>query len=278
MNAEPVVEARNVSFAYPDGSTVLNGIDFAVQRGEFVAIIGQNGAGKSTLLKNLTGLLRPTVGDVVICGVNTRETSVSRMASKVGFVLQNPDRQLFAKSVEQEILFGPRNLHVAEEEIRERLEWALDVTGLQALRSEFPPALSAADRSKVVIASVIAMQPEIVIFDEPTMGQDKRGRHQIMALAKDLQAKGRTIILVTHDMSLVARYAERAIVMCEGRILMNGQVTEVFSDAVKLRRAHVMPPQITELGRRVNERLGEREVYVTVNSLVERLDAAYSQG
>ena len=252
---EPVIQVDHLTYTYPNGFEALHDVSFTIEKNDFVAIIGQNGAGKSTLLKNLVGLHKPTQGNIIVDGVNTREISVARLSTKVGFVLQNPDRQLFADSVEEEIRFGPQNLKLDKAEIDTRVEHAMEQTGLTRLRREFPMALSAGDRAKVVIASVIAMQPEIIILDEPTTGQDRRGCAQIMDIAKEFQRRGHTVIVVTHAMSLVAEYADRVIVMCKGRRILDGPTAEVFAQEEKLKESFVLPPQVTRLARAMSAAL-----------------------
>ena len=266
---EAAITVDHVTYRYRNGFQALSDVSFTVQKNEFAAIIGQNGAGKSTLLKNLVGLYKPTQGEITVDGVNTRDISVAQLATKVGFVLQNPDRQLFADTVEEEIMFGPRNLKLPQEEIDSRLEQALEMTGLGPLRKEFPMALSAGDRAKVVIASVIAMRPEIIILDEPTTGQDRRGCAQIMNITKDFQREGFTVVVVTHHMALVAEYAERVIVMCQGRQLLDGPTASVFAQADKLKEAFVMPPQVTQLAARLQPWLGQNQTVLRPDELAD---------
>jgi energy-coupling factor transport system ATP-binding protein len=253
----------------------LNGIDLTVRKGEFVGIIGQNGAGKTTLVKNLVGLLAPTRGRVLIDGLDTRETAVADLATHVGLVLQNPDQQLFAQTVEEEIAFGPRNLDLSQDEIGRRVDTAIAMTGLGAFRHNFPPALAKGDRAKVIIASVLAMQPQIVILDEPTTGQDYKGCHQIMQIARQLHQDGRTVIVVTHDMALIAEYTERTVVLYRGEVLLDEQTEAVFAQTDVLRRTNVMPPQITQLARSLPPALGLPSHALTVEqfgrSILERV-------
>jgi energy-coupling factor transporter ATP-binding protein EcfA2 len=161
-------------------------VSFEIYKGDFVAIIGQNGSGKTTVLKNLLGLLRPTTGKVNVAGLDTKTAAVSDMAKHVGFVLQNPDQQLFADTVQEEVAYGPRNLKLDKDIIEQRVAEALKVVGMEDKREEFPPALSKGDRAKVVIASALALDPEIIVLDEPTTGQDYKGCHQIMQIAEAL--------------------------------------------------------------------------------------------
>lgn len=268
----PAIRTEGLAFVYESQKTrALDGLDLCVQRGEFVGIIGENGAGKTTLLKNLVGLLRPTTGKVWIEGQDASQLAVSELASRIGFVLQNPDQQLFAQTVEEEIAFGPRNLRLDRGEIRERVERAIAATGLDALRGQFPPALAKGDRAKVVIASVLAMQPRILILDEPTTGQDYKGCHQIMQLARQLHREGHTLLVVTHDMSLIAEYTARTVVLHEGRILLDDRTAEVFARPEILRRTHVTPPQITQLSQSLPRRLALPSTALTVQEMGQRI-------
>ena len=262
------IEIEDLAYVYqPHGVMALGGISFAIRRGEFVGIVGHNGAGKTTLLKNVVGLLLPTSGWVTVGGVDTRQTTVADLTTWVGFVSQNPDQQLFAQTVEEEIAFGPRNLGLSEAQIRERVAMGIAMTELEEFRHEFPPALAKGDRAKVVIASVLAMEPEVIILDEPTTGQDYRGSRQIMQIARRLHQQGRTVLVVTHDMALVAEYTERAIVLCQGQVLLDGATATVFSQPEVLRRTHVMPPQITQLAQALPHELGLPACALTVEQL-----------
>ncbi len=273
----PAVRTAGLTFVYqPQKTTALDGLDLTIQRGEFVGIIGENGAGKTTLLKNLVGLLQPTSGRVWIDGQDISQLAVAEVAMRVGFVLQNPDQQLFAQTVEEEIAFGPRNLRLDRDQVQARVDHAIAATGLDAVRQEFPPALPRGDRAKVVLASVLAMQPHILILDEPTTGQDYKGCHQIMQLARQLHREGHTLLVVTHDMALIAEYAARTVVIHQGRILLDGRTADVFAQPEILRRTHVTPPQITQLSQRLPRRLGLPPTALTVQemgqSITERVN------
>ncbi len=265
---EVAVLVDDLAYVYePQGVGALKGVSFAVRRGEFVSIIGQNGAGKTTLLKHVVGLLLPTEGRVIVDGVDTRQTTVAELTTRVGFVSQNPDQQLFAQTVEEEVAFGPRNLGLGEDEVKERVDLGLRMAGLEAFRQEFPPALAKGDRAKVVMASVLAMQPRIIILDEPTTGQDYRGSHQIMQIAQRLHAEGCTVLVVTHDMALVAEYAARTIVLGQGEILLDDTTARVFAQPEVLRRTQVTPPQITQLAQALPRELGLPGNALTVQQL-----------
>lgn len=269
MNHDNVaIAVENLEYVYqPHNIRAVKGLGFTIHWGEFVGIIGQNGAGKTTVLKNILGLLTPTSGRIIVDGVDTRQTTVADLSTRAGFVLQNPDQQLFAQTVEDEIAFGPRNLALSEGEIHERVEEAIALTGLEGFRDEFPPALAKGDRAKVVIASVLAMRPKIVILDEPTTGQDYKGCHQIMQIARRWHEEGRTVLVVTHHMALIAEYTERTIVLYQGEILLDDATAVVFSQPEVLRRTHVTPPQITQLAQALPRELGLPANALTVPQL-----------
>ena len=269
MNHDNVaIAVENLEYVYqPHNIRAVKGLGFTIHWGEFVGIIGQNGAGKTTVLKNILGLLTPTSGRIIVDGVDTRQTTVADLSTRAGFVLQNPDQQLFAQTVEDEIAFGPRNLALSEGEIHERVEEAIALTGLEEFRDEFPPALAKGDRAKVVIASVLAMRPKIVILDEPTTGQDYKGCHQIMQIACRWHEEGRTVLVVTHHMALIAEYTGRTIVLYQGEILLDDATAVVFSQPEVLRRTHVTPPQITQLAQALPRELGLPANALTVPQL-----------
>ncbi|MBN1538302.1 MAG: ATP-binding cassette domain-containing protein [Anaerolineales bacterium] len=269
-----VISVKDLNYVYqPQEVKAVKNVSFDIHKGEFVAIIGQNGSGKTTVLKNLLGLLKPTTGNVVVAGMDINSTAVAELAQHVGFVLQNPDQQLFAETVEDEIAFGPRNLLLDEATIKQRVEESLQLVGLENQRQEFPPALSKGERAKVVIASALALNPEVIVLDEPTTGQDYKGCHQIMQIARKLHEDGRTIVFVTHHMALVAEYARRVIVMCDGEILVDDTTEGVFAKPELVRQAHIIPPQITELCQMLPLNIGLPRTPLSVSQVVDSIMA-----
>ena len=270
IDAPTSILVDNLDYIYqPLNVHAVKGVSFEIKKGEFVALIGQNGSGKTTILKNLLGLLRPTSGKVLVAGKDTNVTAVAEMAQHVGFVLQNPDQQLFAQTVAEEVSYGPKNLGVSPEVIEERIEKALQVVGLEGRWDEFPPAMPKGDRAKVVIASALALDPEIIILDEPTTGQDYRGCHQIMQIAKAMHEQGRTVLFVTHHMALVAEYARRVIVLSGGKVILDDVTEAVFSKREVVRQAYIIPPQITELGQALPPELGLPRTPLTVETMCQ---------
>jgi len=266
---EKALEAAHVSFSYNSTENIIEDINLCIDDNEFTAITGRNGSGKTTLLKNFTGLLRPTSGELYIHGVNSRGMTVPAIAAEIGFVMQNPDRQLFCDTVYDEAAFALKHAAVPANEIRHRVEAALAACGLSSMRDSFPPALSRGERAKVVIASVLAMGPKIIIFDEPAGGQDYDNCRMIMDIARDLHRNGHTVIFVTHNMSMAAEYASRLIVMDNKRVVADGTPREVFRDSREF--SHIIPPQITLLSRELRKHLPLKDDALTVAELGDML-------
>ncbi|NMB24904.1 MAG: ABC transporter ATP-binding protein [Firmicutes bacterium] len=252
---------------------VLKGVDLSISCGELVAIVGENGAGKTTLVKHFNGLLRPSRGDVRIDGKSIKDTPVSQVARNVGYVFQNPDHQIFHDTVWGEISFGPRQLGLGEEEIERRVYQAMVAVGLVAHAQDYPMALSRGTRQRIAVASVMAMGCRLIVLDEPTTGQDYYEAQQIMQLANELRTHGTAIVFVTHDMELVAEHALRVVVMAKGEILLDGPPQRVFGETQVLERAHIMPPQITQLGHAWN-----RTTYLDSTSLVQAVAGTMDKG
>ena len=258
------VQVQSVSFSYPEQRQLaLRSFSVAIREGEFVAIVGENGSGKTTLLRLLLGLLKPQGGAVWVAGLDVASVSTARLAARVGFVLQNPDSQLFAETVEAEVGFGPRNLGLSDADVEERVEEALRSLRLKSKRGALSLALSRGERTKVVLASVLAMRPQVLILDEPTTGQDLPGSRQVMAVVKRFQERGGCVVMATHDMSVVAEYSTRVLVLHQGGSWMDGAPGEVFAQPDRLAEAHVLPPQITRLAQALPSYLGApRNVHV----------------
>lgn len=245
------INISNLHFTYPSGVHALQGIDLVVESGEQVAVIGQNGSGKTTLVKHLNGLLKPTEGKVTIGEWDTTQHTVARLASRVGYVFQNPDEQLFTKTVEDEVAFGPRNLGFPDEKIEGLVDFALRLTELSDQRQTNPYDLTPTWRKMVSLASIIAMDTPIVIFDEPTTGQDAPSIARIAHVVQTLKEKGKTLIIITHDIDFCAQNFTRVIALSEGKVLLDGPKKEVFSQDDILKKTYVDPPQITRLGKKL---------------------------
>jgi len=244
---------EGVSFAYPDGTRALEGIDLRIEPGERVVLIGQNGSGKSTLVRHLNGLLRPTTGRVLVDGADASDRHVADLARSVGLVFQNPDRQIFAASVGREVAFGLRNIGLRGRELDARVERALEAVGLTGEAGTNPYDLGYSRRKSLALASILAMETPAVVLDEPTTGQDAPGVARTKAVIADLSAGGRTVIAVSHDMRFAAETFLRVIVMAAGRIVLDGTPAEVFAEAAwpTLAETYLEPPFAARIGARM---------------------------
>jgi energy-coupling factor transporter ATP-binding protein EcfA2 len=247
----PRLETNDLWFDYEVGTPVLHGVSLCIESGEFVAIIGQNGSGKTTLVKHFNGLLRPHKGQVLLDGVDIVHHSVGSLARQVGYVFQNPDHQIFSATTREEIAFGPLNFELPQDEVDARTADALENFRLTEYADMQPAMLGFGLRRKITIAAVYAMQTPILILDEPTTGLDWKSTSELMQLIWKLNGQGRTIILITHDMRVVAEYAPRCMVIRDGEILTHDSTREVFKQADLLESTHISIPQIAELGRRM---------------------------
>ena len=245
------IQISGLRFTYPTGLEALRGISLTIDTGEQVAIVGQNGAGKTTLVKHLNGLLQPSSGSVCIGDWDTREYSVAKLAKRVGYVFQNPDEQLFSRDVGTEVAFGPRNLGFSGEQVQALVGDALALTELSDKTETNPYDLSPTWRKMVALASIISMDTDIVIFDEPTTGQDAMNVARIANVIKALRERGKTIITITHDIDFCAENFERVIAMAQGKILLDGKANEVLGQEEILATTYVDPPQLTRLGKRL---------------------------
>ncbi len=255
---EPIIKIEGLHFHYNPESEhpihALKGIDLEVYPGDYLVIVGHNGSGKSTLAKNLNVLLRPTQGDVQVKGLNTRDPAHTlTIRSSVGMVFQIPDNQIVATIVEQDVAFGPENLGVPEDELKERVEWALGVVDMLEHRNRPPHQLSAGQKQRVAIAGVMAMKPEVLVLDEATAMLDPEGRRAVLTAVRQLNQEGVTVIAITHFMHEAAE-GNRVLVMEAGKIVMEGTPRQVFSHVEELRALQLDVPQTTDIAYRLNQR------------------------
>jgi energy-coupling factor transport system ATP-binding protein len=245
------IEINDLQFSYPTGVQALSGISLNIETGEQVAIVGQNGAGKTTLVRHFNGLLQPSSGEIKIGDWDTRKYSVARLASRIGYVFQNPDEQLFSRDVKTEVAFGPKNLGYSSEKIEVLVNEALEMTELTDKTETNPYDLSPTWRKMVAIASILAMDTPIIIFDEPTTGQDAANIARIANVIKILRERGKTVITITHDIDFCAENFKRVIAMSQGKILLDGQANVILGQENILATTYVDPPQITRLGKKL---------------------------
>ena len=242
-----LIEVKGVSFTHQNGVKALDGVSLSVGRGEFVAIVGENGAGKTTLVKHLNGLLKPATGSVTVDGQDTRSVSTAQLARKVGIAFQNPDHQLFSDTVENELSFALRNFGFDEVRIEERLTWALEFFSLQQYRRSSPLILSGGEKKRLTLASILAWDPDVVVLDEPTVGQDAIQKEKLTSIIETLKSTGKTIIVVSHDVEFLWSMQPRLVVMKQGRIVEDGPSSRVMLDRELLAGARVSQPQLVRL-------------------------------
>lgn len=250
-DGEVLLEVENLVHRYPDGTEALSGVSCAIRRGEFVAILGQNGSGKTTLVKHLNGILTPTAGEIRLSGKSLKGQPPTRLSRLVGLVFQNPDHQIFAERVRDEVAFGPRLQGLAEGEVAQRVDEALEAVDLAGVGDVDPFILTKGSRQRVAVASTLATKPEVIILDEPTTGLDHRELEGMMALIQRLNQAGHTILIITHAMAVAAAYARRVILMRDGRIVRDGSAREIFSNESALLELGLTPPPAVQVANRL---------------------------
>jgi len=267
---KPIIQTENMSFTYPDGTSALLDINLEILEGERAAIIGPNGAGKSTLFSHFNGILQPTSGTIKIDGkpASYKKEELIKIRQKVGMVFQNPDDQLFSPTVEEDVAFGPMNLGISDEEVEKRVTESLSVVGMEGYEKKPPHHLSGGQKKRVAIAGILAMQPEIMVLDEPTTGLDPQGVEQIMDILYDLNQKNMSIIVSSHDVEMVTEFATKIFVLHQGKIIKQGTPHDIFNDPETLKNAHLKQPKAAELlhllkdnGTNVNIKLTVEEAY-----------------
>lgn len=242
------VKAEDLWFSYGEG-WALKGVSLEIPEGEIVAIVGPNGSGKTTFAKHLIGLLKPTRGRVLVYGEDTREKSVAELSRLVGYVFQNPNHQIFSETVYDEVAFGPRNLGFEEARVKELVESSLELVGLEGKGEERPYMLSMGEKERLAIASVLAMDPRLLILDEPTIGQDRSTMSKLIEVVKRLKGEGRTVLLISHDIDLVYEHSDYVFVFKGGEVVSEGKVAEVLSDPELTAKASLSLPKLAELAR-----------------------------
>jgi cobalt/nickel transport system ATP-binding protein len=244
-----VIETKDVSYQYPDGTSALEKVNFRAPKGKIVALLGPNGAGKSTLFLHFNGILRPSSGKVFVDDqpLNYDRKSLMDIRQKVGIVFQNPDDQLFAPTVMEDIAFGPFNMGLNQDEVEKRVKEALRRVGMEGYEKKPPHHLSGGQKKRVAIAGILAMKPEIMVLDEPTSGLDPKGASQILRILYQLNQQGMSIVISTHDVDLVPLYASQVYIISDGQIIKEGNPPEVFGDVKTIREANLRLPRIAHL-------------------------------
>ncbi|MCS7098055.1 MAG: energy-coupling factor ABC transporter ATP-binding protein [Candidatus Methanomethyliaceae archaeon] len=242
-----MIEFKGVYFSYVPGEYVIKNINLFINRGEILAILGGNGAGKTTLVKHINGLLKPQLGYVKVLGMNTKEVSVAKLAKQVGLVFQNPDHQLFAETVEKEVMFALINFGFPPEEIKSRTEKILRGLDLIEYKDRSPFTLSGGEKKRLALAAVLCYDPSIIILDEPTTGQDYNQKRNLAKLLKRFNEEGKTIIIVTHDIEFVADFIPRCIIMSNGEIVADGPSDDILTRGELLMANKLLMPQLVEI-------------------------------
>lgn len=240
---------NNVSFSYPDGTKALENFTLSIVTGERVAIVGQNGAGKTTAVKLMNGLLKPTEGTVLIGDWDTKDYTTAQSSRKVGYVFQNPDDQIFHNDVESEVRFGPKNMGFDPKRVDELTNWAMKLCGISEFAQENPYNLPYSIRKFVTIASVLAMDSDIIILDEPTAGQDKIGLKVLGNILQVLEEKQKSVITITHDMEFVSDYFTRIVVMANRQLIVDDNVHKVFYNTEVLEKSMLKPPAVAQMAK-----------------------------
>jgi energy-coupling factor transporter ATPase len=248
---KPIIKVENISFSYP-GVEALKDVSLTIHEGEYVAIMGENGAGKTTLVKHFNGLLRPKKGKVLLNDVDILKTSVASLAQKIGLVFQSPDDQLFAEDVKEEISFALRNFGYNENVINQRVDWALNLLDIMKYKDTSPFILSGGERKRVALASVLAWNPQVLVLDEPTIGQDHGQKEKLKHFLNQLCTQGKTVVIVTHDVEFVAESQPRIILMAKGSIHADGSTRDIMSKPEILKQCSVSPPEITKLFQKLS--------------------------
>jgi len=263
-HSRAVINVEKLLYVYPEGPAALKNVSFRVNEGEFLAIMGRNASGKTTLVKHFNGLLKPTRGKILVDSIDTKKATVAELARKVGFVFQNPNDHLFADTVEEEIGFSLRIQGVKGEEIKRRVDEMLQRFGLEDYRSQYPRSLSGGEKQRVALASVLVIQPMILILDEPTRGMEYLLKSDLMSFLREYTSQGNTVILVTHDVETVAEHADRVILLSEGEIVVDGKKRDVLSKAL------LFSPQINRLVQAF-DKYGVPGNILTVDELLQTL-------
>ena len=249
----PILEVNNISFSYDGKQKTINDVSFSVNKGEMLAIVGKNGAGKSTISKILVGFIKEDKGDILLNGQSIINDTIFERGQKIGLVLQNPNQMICNTMIYEEVAYGLKNMHVPEEEIKQRVDEALKVCGLYEFRNWPISALSYGQRKRVTIASIIVMKPEIIVLDEPTAGQDYKHYTEIMKFLKKLNSEGQTIILITHDMHLMLEYCNRSIVILAGEKIYDGSCAEVLVNEEIVKKANLKKTSLFTLAEQIGE-------------------------
>ncbi|HDI75237.1 MAG: ABC transporter ATP-binding protein [Thermoprotei archaeon] len=271
MPEPDAIQVKDLYFRYEDSDTyILKGVSFSIERGEKVAIVGENGAGKTTLIKHFNGLLKPTKGSVRIFSIDTKTKTVAELSRRVGLVFQNPDHQFFEETVEKEIEFALKNFNFDESERKRIVSEMLRFFELEKYRDRSPFLLSGGEKKRLAIASVLCYNPDILVLDEPTVGQDPIQKEKLSVLLDKIVSMGKTVVVVSHDMDFVAENFSRVIVLSKGVVIADGKTENVLTNESILNKARLLPPQVTLCAWSLSN-IGLRRDIIRVDDIVEEI-------
>lgn len=273
--SEVHLSVKNLSYVYPDGTHALRNVNLDIEKGQKVAIMGPNGAGKSTLFSHFNGLTEPTSGYLELEDKKMEydKNSLLEIRQKVGIVFQDPNDQLFAPTVKEDVAFGPMNLGLNYEEVERRVDEALKMVGMQDYKDKTPHHLSGGQQKRVAIAGIVAMRPEIMILDEPTAGLDPQGVDEVLNILNKLNEEGMTIVISSHDIEMVNSFAEKIFVLNEGEIIDSGDTHQIFSNKELLKQAHLKAPITTEILYALKEKgYSVDTTKITLNEIISEIE------
>ncbi|MCR5026138.1 MAG: ATP-binding cassette domain-containing protein [Methanobrevibacter sp.] len=266
---------KNLSYTYPDGTHALRNVNMDIEKGLKVAIMGPNGAGKSTLFSHFNGLTEPTSGHLELEGERMQydKKSLLEIRQRVGIVFQDPNDQLFAPTVKEDVAFGPMNLGLGYEEVEKRVDEALEMVEMKEFKDKTPHHLSGGQQKRVAIAGIIAMRPEIMILDEPTAGLDPQGVDKVLEILNKLNEEGMTIVISSHDIEMVNSFADKIFVLYKGQIIDSGDKHDIFSNKELLKKAHLKAPITTEILYSLKEKgYGVDTTKITLNEIIDEIE------